>query len=164
MTVIIISAVASNGAIGRANALLWHLRADLKYFKEVTYGYPVIMGRRTFESVGRALPGRLNIVVSSGAPVLPEGVACCPSLAGALAVAEASGCTQCFVIGGGQIYAQAMTLADKLLITRVFAEPDDADTFFPEIDPAVWKMVSASEKLTDEENGVQFRFEEYGKI
>lgn len=165
MTVSIISAVASNGAIGRANALLWHLRADLKYFKEKTYGCPVIMGRRTFESIGSPLPGRLNIVVSHGAPVVPEGVICCHSLEEALQSAEelSPKCDRCFILGGAQIYAQAMPLADKLLITRVFCTPENADAFFPEIDAREWKLVSAGEKLTDQQSGLQFCFEEYGK-
>lgn len=164
MTVIIISAVASNGAIGRDNALLWHLRADLRHFKEQTYGCPVIMGRRTFESLGKALPGRLNIVVSNSNPDLPEGVLCCGSLEKALECAASSACGKCFIIGGARIYAQAMPLADTMLITRVFCAPQDADTFFPEIDGNVWRMVRASETFTDEENNLKFRFEEYGKI
>ncbi len=182
MEKVIIVAIADNNAIGRDNALLWHISEDLKFFKRTTSGCPVIMGRRTFESIGRPLPGRKNIVVSRGFEA-PEGVAVAASLEVAYGVAAealaggpaadsvdglAMGSAmagladgRCFVIGGGQIYAQAMESADRLMITNVHTVIEDADTFFPTIDPSVWTVASRSEMMTDPETGYEFEFVEY---
>lgn len=170
MKINIIAAVSQNGAIGRDNSLLWHLSGDMKFFRETTTGHPVIMGRKTFESIGRPLPRRTNIVISRGEPQLPEGVVLAHSLDEALAAAV-GGCTatgtvegcasECFIIGGGQIYAEAMPLADTLYITRVLTSVDDADTFFPTIDSTLWNITSESEVFTDSESGIQYRFEKY---
>lgn len=158
----IIAAVALNGAIGRANSLMWHISADMKFFRATTTGHPVIMGRKTFESLGRALPKRLNIVISRGEPVLPEGVMRARSLDEALEICKAC-CEECFVIGGGQIYAEAMKKADTLYITRVGCSPDDADTFFPPILADEWEISSKSEDYLDEESGLQYSFEKYSR-
>lgn len=191
----IIVAVADNGAIGKDNALLWHISADLKYFKGVTLGSPVIMGRRTFESLGRPLPRRTNIVVTHGNGMngpdgsvvpFPDRVLVAHSLeeaftmaampvvrnlaeppgirgaeSGLSAAVEGNPDTEeaaCFVIGGGEIYRQAMSLADRLYVTEVHVSIDDADTFFPEIDASLWKEVSRSETFTDPETGYDFEF------
>lgn len=180
MEKIIIAAVADNLAIGKDNSLLWHIREDLKFFKEKTSGYPVIMGRRTFESIGRALPGRLNIEVSRSAGTKSceadaagggsvHGVTCraqsrtalryAPSLEDAFD--DAAGYDRCFLIGGGEIYSQGMDYADKLLITHVHTEIPDADTFFPEIDPSVWTVSERSEMKEDPETGYGFEFVTY---
>ena len=168
----IIVAIADNNAIGRDNALLWHISEDLKFFKRTTSGCPVIMGRRTFESIGRPLPKRTNIVVSRGFQA-PDGVVTVPSLeqaysAASAAVSSASsvipdpiGNPRCFIIGGGQIYAQAMNDADRLIITHVHTVIEDADTFFPPVDPSVWQVASRSEMLHDDESGYDFEFVEY---
>ena len=129
----IIVAIADNNAIGRANALLWHISEDLKFFKRTTSGSPVIMGRKTFESIGRPLPKRTNIVVSRGFDA-PEGVVVVPSLeeaykAASAAIPDEIGDTRCFVIGGGQIYAQALCNVDRLIVTHVHTVIEDADTF-----------------------------------
>jgi dihydrofolate reductase len=164
----IIVAIADNNAIGRDNALLWHISEDLKFFKRTTLGCPVIMGRRTFESIGRPLPKRLNVVISRGFDA-PEGVVVVPSFDDAYKAAEqglpaeAGACSRCFVIGGGQIYAQAMADADRLVVTHVHAVIEDADTFFPAVDPAVWKVESRSEMFHDDESGYDFEFVEYVK-
>lgn len=186
----IIVAVADNGAIGKDNSLLWHIPEDLKYFKKVTFGSPVIMGRRTFESIGRPLPGRTNIVVTrggrmkaadgSGVP-FPDGVLAAGSLEEAFAMASmpavinmAEPCLKmscdgqpseasCFVIGGGEIYRQAMRFADSLFVTEVHTSIEDADTFFPGIDAAAWKEVSRSEMHTDPKTGFTFEFVVYGR-
>lgn len=152
MTVNIIAAVSLNGAIGRDNALLWHLSGDMKFFRQTTTGHCVIMGRKTFESIGRPLPRRTNIVISRGEPELPEGVLLAHSLEEALEMAD----SDCFIIGGGQIYAEAMRVADRLYITEVLTTIDDADTFFPDIDLEVWAIESQSEILTEE--ATQYRF------
>lgn len=163
----IIVAISDNNAIGKANALLWHISADLKFFKSKTLGCPVIMGRKTFESIGRPLPGRLNIVVSRGNEA-PEGTVLVRSLEEAFETAASrTDASQqpasCFVIGGGQIYAQALPLADRLVVTHVHTVIEDADTFFPEIDPACWTEEWRSETFRDEKTGYTFEFAEYEK-
>lgn len=155
----IVAAVAENGAIGRDNSLMWHLGEDLKYFKRLTTGHPVIMGRKCYDSIGRPLPDRKNIVISRDNPAVAEGVTLVHSLKEALDAASGDG--ECFIIGGGQIYAQALPLADALYITRVFASPADADVFFPEMNPEEWKMEQAGEILRDEKENLEFRFEKY---
>ena len=152
----IIVAIADNNAIGKDNALLWHISEDLKFFKRTTSGSPVIMGRKTFESIGRPLPKRTNIVVSRGFEA-PEGVVVVPSLEEAYKAAD----SRCFIIGGGQIYAQAMQDADRLIVTHVHTAIEDADTFFPQIDPSVWTVDVRSDMHHDEESGLDFEFVEY---
>lgn len=156
----IIVAVADNNAIGRNNELLWHISDDLKFFKKQTLGSPVIMGRKTFESIGRALPGRVNIVISRGFSS-GEDVEVVGSLEEAFKIAESTNLEKCFVIGGGQIYSQALEVADRLIVTHVHTVIDDADTFFPQIDPSIWKVSQRSELFTDEETGYDFEFVEY---
>ena len=158
----IIVAIADNNAIGRNNELLWHISEDLRFFRRTTVGCPVIMGRKTFESIGRALPKRVNIVVSRGFST-GEEVAVTGSLEEAFKVAEETNLERCFVIGGGQIYAQALDFADRLIVTHVHTVIDDADTFFPAIDPDVWKVAQCSDLLHDEETGYDFEFVEYTK-
>ena len=175
----IIVAIADNNAIGKDNALLWHISEDLKFFKRTTMGCPVIMGRKTFESIGRPLPKRLNIVISRGYEA-PEGVVVVSSLAEAYAVAQERlsadtaitpspasvipdqiGNPRCFVMGGGQIYAQAISDMDRLIVTHVHTVIEDADTFFPPIDPEIWKVADRSEMFHDDESGYDFEFVEY---
>ncbi len=174
MTVNIIAAVALDGAIGRNNDLLWHLSADLKYFKATTMGHPVIMGRRTFESIGRPLPGRRNIVISrSDELTLPEGVELVHSFEEAISLFEGielPDSASPFVIGGGQIYAQAMEYAAahaecdaRIYVTRVFVSAPKADTFFPPIEADFWDIKDQSDIETDEKSGIQYRFETYTK-
>ena len=173
----IIVAIADNNAIGKDNALLWHISEDLKFFKRTTTGCPVIMGRKTFESIGRPLPKRTNIVISRGFTA-PEGVIVVSSLAEAYeAVSQChselvSSChselveespSRCFIIGGGQIYSQAMADADSLTVTHVHTVIEDADTFFPVIDPTIWQVSDRSEMLHDEESGFDFEFVTYNK-
>ena len=169
----IIVAIADNNAIGKDNALLWHISEDLKFFKRTTMGCPVIMGRKTFESIGRPLPKRTTIVVSRSGYDAPEGVVVVGSLEEAFAAVPcASAITACdgepapskaFVIGGGQIYAQALPLADRLIVTHIHTIIEDADTFFPAIDPLVWSVSDRSELQTDPETGYTFEFVEYVK-
>ncbi len=134
MTLSIIAALGSNRAIGRDNGLLWHLPGDLPRFKRLTTGHPVIMGRKTFESIGTPLPNRLNIVVTRNPLLHIDGVTVCHSLDDAIACATAGipPDGEVFVIGGGDIYAQALGRADKLYLTEVDDAPVDADTFFPD--------------------------------
>lgn len=158
----IIAALSDNNAIGRNNELLWHVSEDLRFFRRTTTGSPVIMGRKTFESIGRPLPMRVNIVVSRSFTT-GEEVAVVPSLESAFRLAEETNLERCFVIGGGQVYAQSLLFADRLIITHVHAVIEDADTFFPPIDPEIWKVAKRSEMLHDEESGYDFEFVEYEK-
>lgn len=160
----IIVAVADNWAIGRGNDMPWHISEDLKFFKRTTSGHPVIMGRRTFESIGRPLPKRTNIVVTRGFDA-PETVVQVQSLQAAFEAAEKALAEaeekKCFVMGGGQLYRAAMELADKLYITHVHAVIEDADTYFPEIDPEVWEVAERQEMMHDEETGFDFEHVTY---
>ena len=141
----IVAAVADNGAIGKDNSLLWHISEDMKFFRELTVGGTVIMGRRTYESIGRPLPRRRNIVISRQMQPCP-GIEVFPSMEEAVKAATDE---KCFIIGGGEVYRQAMPSAEKLYITRVHVSPDGADTFFPEISPAVWIETEHSGLMTD---------------
>ncbi|MCX2835222.1 dihydrofolate reductase [Microbulbifer thermotolerans] len=142
--VALIAAVARNGAIGRANQLPWRLSGDLQFFKRATLGKPVVMGRKTFESIGRPLPGRENIVISSNPEWVAAGVKCAPSVEQGLELARRSalesGAAEIMVIGGGQIYRQAMPRAVRLYITHVDAEVE-GDAFFPALGDC-WKEIS----------------------
>ena len=159
----IIVAIADNYAIGKANALLWHLSEDLKYFKETTRGFPVIMGRTTYFSLPvRPLKGRKNIVLNLGGDPIPE-VTCVYSFEEAYREAEATGADKCFVMGGASVYKAALPDMDKLYITHVHTEVEGADVFFPVIDPAVWERESTSETHTDPETGYTFEFVVYRK-
>ena len=158
----IIVAISDNNAIGRDNQLLWHISEDLRFFKRTTVGCPVIMGRKTFESIGRPLPMRVNIVVSRSY-VTGEEVAVVPSLEAAFRLAEETNLEKCFVIGGGQVYARALSMADRLIVTHVHTVIEDADTFFPAIDPEIWQPSHRSELLRDEETGYTFEFVEYSR-
>ena len=140
----IIVALAPNHAIGFQNQLLWKISEDLQYFKRVTSGHCVVMGRKTFESIGRPLPNRLNIVVSRSLVEPPAGVTVAASLPQALAMAAHE---KTFVIGGGELYRQALPLANTLYITHVKAPAPQADTFFPSFDWRQWKEVFRQDHL-----------------
>ncbi len=133
----LIAAVAANGVIGADNALPWHLPADLRRFKSLTLGHPIVMGRRTFESIGRPLPGRDNIVVSRNSRFAPEGVVVASTLEDAIAAATARN-ELVFVIGGAEIYAQCLPRATRIYLTRLDLEVV-GDTFFPDLDPRCWE-------------------------
>ncbi|MBT5485373.1 MAG: type 3 dihydrofolate reductase [Gammaproteobacteria bacterium] len=145
MKISLVWAMAQNRIIGRNNNLPWHLPEDLKYFKRITLGKPVIMGRKTFESIGKPLPGRTNIVVTRNADFSAEGVKTVNSLSAAKALCESigeiDGISEAMVIGGAEIYTQAMPVADRLYLTEVHANVD-GDTFFPEFDRSLWKEVA----------------------
>lgn len=157
----IVVAMDRNNGIGAANDLLWlrDLPADLKHFRQLTTGKTVIMGRKTFESIGRPLVDRQNIVVSR-TPTGVDGVMTAGSLEAAYALARYDIC----VIGGGQIYAQALDDMDVLYVTEVDADFPQATVFFPEIDKSVWKEVSREHHETDEKNKYAFDFVIYERI
>jgi dihydrofolate reductase len=156
----IIVAAGENNAIGKDNDLIWHLSNDLKRFKRLTNGHHIIMGRKTFESFPKPLPNRTHIVITRQQDYkAPEGVIIVNSLVDAVDAAKTD--KQPFVIGGGEIYRQAMPLVDKLEITRVHASFDDADTFFPDIDKTVWKEVERSTHDADDKHAHAFSFITY---
>lgn len=144
MEVAIVAAVARNGVIGVDGDMPWELPADLAHFKETTLGHPVVMGRRTYESIAARLdgplPGRTNIVMSRGDPDLPEGVVLVDSVEAALDAAAATGSDVVYVVGGGTIYEQFLPLADRLVLTEVDATPE-GDTRFPAWDRDDWVEV-----------------------
>lgn len=159
MKLSLIAAVARNGAIGRDNALLWHLPGDLPRFKQITMGSPLIMGRKTYDSIGRPLPGRRNIVITRNADWSVPGVEVARSLDEALAlVAEAP---QAFVMGGGQVYAQALPQADELVLTEVDQDVLDADTFFPDWPRADFQETSREARLVSEPQPLAFAYVTY---
>jgi len=132
-TISIIAAVAENKAIGKDNKLLWHIPADLQHFKKITLGHPVIMGQKTFESLERPLPDRLNIVLSRDCSFHPQGVSVASTIDSAISFASKNDRSEIFFIGGGMVYEQAIKLADKLYLTIVEGKYD-ADTYFPDYD------------------------------
>ena len=187
----IIAAVADNGAIGKDNDLLWHIAEDMKYFRRTTTGNPVVMGFRTFLSIGRPLPKRVNIVISTRSWAdVPEGVIVARSLEEAYSLVEKAAKSKVndaavdvevsekkvagsadggretepgriFIMGGGETYRKALPTADKLYITHVHTEIEDADTFFPVIDPAIWMVESEAPSATDPETGYTYEFKVY---
>ena len=159
IAIMLIAAVADNGVIGRDNALPWRLKSDLQHFRALTIGQPVVMGRKTFVSIGKPLPGRTNIVVSRDAAFVAPGAVTAQSLDAALAVARGDalrrGADAIAVIGGTDIFVQAMPLAERLEITHVHARPD-GDTHFPPIDPAAWRAAARTEHAAGPQDDAAF--------
>ncbi len=164
-TLSIIAAVAENGVIGADGAMPWRLSTDMKRFKRLTMGKPVVMGRKTFESIGKPLPDRLNIVVTRQADFRAGGVEVKASLDLALAFAaeRAGEAGEVVVIGGGQVYAAAMARADRLYITHVALRPE-GDVRFPVIDPAVWREVSREVVPAGERDSAATTFVVYERV
>ena len=145
MKISLIVAVAENGVIGHGGALPWYVPSDLKTFRRMTMGKPVIMGRKTYASIGKPLPGRDNIVVTRDAAFSADGTDRAASVDEALDIArrkaEANGADEIMVIGGAEIFALTLPLADRIYLTRIHARPD-GDVWFPEPDPHIWREVS----------------------
>ncbi|MGY2402435.1 dihydrofolate reductase [Pseudomonas sp. SDO5271_S396] len=148
----LIAALGENRVIGVDNSMPWHLPGDFKYFKATTLGKPIIMGRKTWDSLGRPLPGRLNLVVSRQTDLELEGAEVFPSLEAAIERAEAwaleQGADELMLIGGAQLYAQGLEQADRLYLTRVALSPE-GDAWFPEFDRGQWKLVSNLENAPE---------------
>jgi len=157
--IVVVAAVARNHVIGSAGDLPWRLPADMRRFKAITLGKPMIMGRKTFESIGRPLPGRRTVVVTRDARWSAEGVETAPSLQAALALAVQTGPEEIVIAGGGEIYAQALPLADRLRLTWVEAEPH-GDARFPAFDRSDWREV-AREHHPAAEGRPAFAFVDY---
>jgi dihydrofolate reductase len=141
----LVVAMAENNVIGKDGGLPWHIPADLMHFKAVTMGKPIVMGRRTYESIGRPLPGRLNIVVTRDPSRRWDGVEVVQSLPAALERAAAHGADEIMVIGGGDLYRAALPLAQRIYLTRVH-EAVEGDTVFPDLDPAEWREDSCDRR------------------
>jgi dihydrofolate reductase len=159
----VIAAIATNNALGKDNDLIWHLPADLKRFKKVTTGHYILMGRNTFESIGRPLPNRTTIIITRNKDYFKEGCLIAHSLEQAVEMSKEEG--QVFIIGGAQIYKEtiAKDLAQQLDITLVHKD-FEADVYFPEIDTKIWKEVARENFKADEKNKLDYSFVSYQKI
>lgn len=167
MMISLVVAASENNAIGLDNALLWKLPNDMKFFKNLTWGMPVIMGRKTFESMAsKPLPGRINIVISRNPDALPslENVWPASSLENAISLAHSTDCVEAFIIGGGDIYRQSITIAGRIYMTRVHASYPDADTFFPAIDESLFKIADVVDMPADEKHAQAYRFETWQRV
>jgi dihydrofolate reductase len=161
MIISLIVAASTNNAIGKAGKLLWHLPNDMKFFKNTTWGMPVIMGRKTFEALaGEPLPGRFNFVITRNKHWDPgrEKVQKAPDLPTALKLAADTDCKEAFVIGGGQIYKESMSIADRIYMTRVHAVMD-GDTWFPVIDEQQWSLTGKLDFPADDKHAYAYSFE-----
>jgi len=164
MKVSLIVAASTNNAIGKNNQLLWNLPNDLKFFKNTTWGMPMAMGRKTYESMGsKSLQGRVNIVITRQKDWTAEDVVTVMSIQEAIQFAQDGHYKELFVAGGGEIYKQAIEIADRIYITRVHAVLD-GDTFFPAIDETKWKLVSNEDHPTDEKHAYAYSFQVWDKI
>lgn len=154
----LIVAASENNAIGKDNEMLWHLPVDLKFFKNTTWGMPVIMGRKTFEAVGKPLPGRTNIIVTTNSKWNAENTIKTESIEAAIKVANETNAKEIFITGGGEIYKQTLPIADRVYLTRVHTVID-GDTFFPEMDTDIWEVFFEKNVKADEKNKFDMTFQ-----
>ena len=164
MGVSLVVAAANNNAIGKEGKLLWTLPNDMKFFKNVTWGMPVVMGRKTFESLGKPLAGRKNIVITRQAGWKADGAVVVKSMDDAMFVATNTDALEIMVIGGGEIYKEFFTKANRIYITRVDAEFEEADTFFPVISAKEWHLVSQKNHEADEKNAYNYSFQVWERV
>jgi dihydrofolate reductase len=163
MTISLIVAAATNNAIGKDGNLPWHLPNDMKHFKNITWGMPVVMGRKTFESLRKALPGRKNIVISRQPGWKADGVITVRNIDDAMFVARETDAKEVMVIGGGEIYKALFEKARRIYLTRVEAEPE-ADTFFPPIKQGEWNLISQQNYEADEKNAFNYSFQVWERL
>ncbi len=156
----VIAAVSENGVIGNGVKIPWHIPADFEYFKRVTTGHPVIMGMRTYKSIGRPLPGRKNIILTRDPAAQVEGCVVAGSIEDAI---QAAGEGEIFFLGGGDVYRQILPRADRLYLTRIHEEVE-GDVFFPEVDLKEWREVKRQEGVVDEKNPIAHTFLVYERI
>lgn len=164
MQVSMIVAASENNVIGVDNELPWRLPDDLKFFKKQSLGKPVIMGRNTWISLGKALPGRLNIIISSSLKEVPEGVLVFTGIEAALDFLRGQNHAEAAIIGGGQIYQAAMHLADVIYMTRVHTTIDKGTAYFPVITPDQWQLVWEEAHAADEKHAFAFTFQQWQRI
>ena len=163
MIISLVVAASTNNAIGKDNQLLWNLPNDMKFFKNVTWGMPVIMGRKTFDSLGKALPGRKNIVITRQQGWKADNVIVVKSLDDAIFVSRETDANEIMVIGGGEIFKIAFEKAKRIYITRVQAVLE-GDTYFPEIDPKDWRLVSQKDHEADEKHAYAYSFQVWERM
>lgn len=161
---VLLAALDRNFAIGKDNALPWHLPADLKRFKALTLGKPLLMGRRTAESLGRALPGRRNLVLTRSGRVPFEDMEPVAGIAEAIARAEADAAPELCVIGGGEVFAATLPVAARLHLTWVDATVEGADAHFPRFDPGQWRVLSRQSHPADAKHAFAFEFADYARL
>ncbi len=157
MSISFIFAMDRNRAIGKDNALPWHLPADLKFFKSVTMGHPILMGRKTYDSIGKPLPGRRNLIMTQNRDFLADG---CEVLHTVEDVLQESSQGEVFVIGGAELFRLLISYADRMYVTRIEHE-FEADTFLFDLDLKDWKLVSSEQGIRDEKNPYEYYFEVY---
>lgn len=161
MKINIVVAATENDVIGKDNRLLWHLPNDMAFFKNTTWGMPVIMGRKTFDSMGKPLKGRTNIIVTRSqemASAPPEGAVVTSSLEDAISIADETDANECYIIGGGEIFRLSMDIAHKIFMTRVHTKLE-GDVFFPRIDENLWRIATAKSFPADEKHAFPYTFE-----
>ena len=163
MRVALIAAIADNGVIGRQGDLPWRLPADLRQFRRLTMGHHLIVGRKTWQSIGKPLEGRTILVLTRGERVEPAGAEPCPTLEEALSRAAAAGDEEPFIAGGAEVYRRGLELADRLYLTRVHALPA-GDVRFPPYDTAGWRLVESWQREPDERNPHRLSFETYDRL
>lgn len=163
MIISLIVAMDEAGGIGLQGGLPWRLPDDLKRFKQLTMGHPLIVGRKTWESIGRPLPGRKMIVVTRNPGYLPEGSLRAASLEEALSIARQGGEEEAFIAGGGQLYTHSLPLAERIYLTRVHTTLP-ADTFFPDFEPALWQVTSQEAHPADEKNPIPFTWQVWERV
>jgi len=164
VTISLIVAASENNVIGKNNQLIWHLPKDMKFFKNTTWAMVVVMGRKTFESLGsKPLPGRKNIIITRQPGWQAEGVSVVKSVDEAIALADKMDYKEVFIIGGGEIFMIAFDKADKIYMTRVHTE-SDGNVFFPVIEKKYWNMVSSVDNPSDEKHPFAFTFEVWERI
>ncbi len=165
--IMLVAAMAENGVIGRDNALPWRLKSDLQYFRKVTLNKPVVMGRKTYLSVGKPLADRTNIVITRDSDFAAPGILVAPDLLRALQAARGDalrrGATSIAVIGGADVFQQTIATADRLVLTIVHAKPE-GDTFFPAIDPALWKETERREQPKGPQDDAAFTILTYVRV
>ncbi len=162
MIISMIVAATTNHVIGKDNQLLWNLPRDMKFFKNTTWGMPVIMGRKTYDSLGKPLPGRLNIVITHKTDWLPENVKIAHSLKDAIRVAEIQDYKEVFIIGGGQIFSEGMAIADRIYLTRIDVVLD-GDAYFPSMENSAFTMISEQNYAADTKHAYPFHFQLWEK-
>lgn len=163
MIISLVVAAANNNVIGKDNQLVWNLPNDMKFFKNVTWGMPVVMGRKTFESLGKPLPGRKNIILTRQSDWKVEGTVAVKSFDDAVFLVKEMDVKQMMVIGGGEIFKMVFPKANRIYITRVDAEPE-GDAFFPVIDPKEWKLVSKKDHEADAKHAYNYSFQVWERI
>lgn len=158
----ILVAFDENRVIGKNNTLIWHLPADLKRFKALTTGHVIIMGRKTFESIGRPLPNRTTIVISRQTDLQIEGFILANSVEEAILKAKSITREDIYIVGGAEIYTLSLPLADQILVTQLH-DIFEGDAFFPEISPEIWEVTEKERGITDEQNTYQFSYITYSR-